>query len=79
MKQNINKLGAARFDGKITGENVRRIRTELELTQSQFADLLKYGKGGQSKISEIENNKRELTNIQIELLYWYSLATLNNS
>ena len=64
-------------DRKMTGQQVREIRKKLKLSQSQFAKLLKYKEGGQSKISEIENGKREMRPIQVELLYWYNLATIN--
>ena len=76
---NINLIEVARFDGKISGQNVRYIRKSLGLSQTKFANLLKYRKGGQAAISEIETNKRKMGLIQIELLYWYSLVVLHNS
>ena len=75
-KISIDALEIARFDGKITGDNVKYIRKTLGLSQAKFADLLKYRKGGQGKISEIEAGKREMGEIQIELLYWFNIAAI---
>lgn len=64
-------IDLVKTSGKMTGEQMRQIRTDLKLTQKEFADVLGYGKGGYVKISEMENNKRGISGMLIELLYYF--------
>ena len=54
------------------GKNVRRIRTELGLTQAKFAKTLNVG---QSYISKLENNVIEPTvNIMFNIMHKFKVA-----
>lgn len=51
------------------GHAIWEARNELNVNQTEFADMLRFGEGGQSRISEYEN-RHALPSKQVLMLAW---------